>query len=105
MKTLFTFLLFTFPFLLSAQTKMLPPGVEWQKAYGGTTNGSVIATSDHGFLAVGQNGSDAFIIKVNNAGDLEWSKTYGGTGVESFKDVIEVSNGDFICVGATSSQD
>jgi uncharacterized repeat protein (TIGR01451 family) len=107
MKNLFTFLLFIFPFLLSAQTKKLPATVEWQKTYGSGNESAVnlIATSDHGYLAVGKSATDALVYKFNNNGDVEWYKTYGGTSSEEFRDVVEVSNGDFICVGTTSSQD
>jgi uncharacterized repeat protein (TIGR01451 family) len=107
MKNLFLLLLFIFPFVLSAQTKKLPPAVEWQKSFGGGNEAAVnlIATTDHGYLAVGRSASDALVVKFNNNGDPEWFKTYGGTSSEDFRDVVEVGNGDFICVGTTSSQD
>jgi hypothetical protein len=108
--------------LLSAQTK-LPGSLEWQKTLGGTKEDkaySVIPTVDHGFLVVGSSKSndghvtghhgstdstDAWVIKLNSAGDMEWQKSYGGSNADEFIHAVQAGNGDFICVGTTRSTD
>jgi uncharacterized repeat protein (TIGR01451 family) len=119
--TLFIFLLA--PILLIAQTKKLPPVIEWQKTLGGSKVDrakSVIPTADHGFLVVGlsfsndgtvtghhgtTDSSDAWIVKLNKSGDVEWQKSYGGSNTDEFTHAVQAGNGDFICVGTTRSTD
>ena len=80
---------------------------------------AVINTADDGFLVVGganfaQNpsiGVDVYVIKVDAAGNLEWSSNYGGShvpGVGFYGDiansVLEVPNG-YIILGETLTND
>jgi uncharacterized repeat protein (TIGR01451 family) len=123
MKKVYFFALLFAPLFLVAQTQKLPPIVEWQKNFGGSRDdraNSVIPTADHGFLIVGfassndgdvtdhhgsNDSSDAWVVKLNRSGDVEWKKSYGGTNFDAFKHVIQATNGDFICVGSTRSVD
>lgn len=61
--------------------------LQWMKLYGGTGEDwgdYVEETSDGGFIVVGYTTSfgagdyDIYLLKVNSAGTLQWSKTYGG---------------------------
>jgi len=95
--------------------------LQWQKTYGGGSidaADAVISTSEGGYLVAGttqsQNGNvtgfhggvtDAWVIKISPIGNLEWQKCYGGTGNESFRDIIIPAEGGFILVGSTSSTD
>jgi hypothetical protein len=45
------------------------------------------------------------MIKVNEAGGLEWDRTLGGTGFEAGQAVIESHDGGFFMVGNSKSQD
>ncbi len=63
----------------------------WQKTYGGSGNesaSSIAPTSDGGYLVSGSTSSygagldDAWILKLDAAGNLQWQKTYGGSDSE-----------------------
>jgi len=91
--------------------------VQWKKNYGGNAGdyySSVTAVSD-GFVAVGysfpdsfgngdwtgvtgKGGSDAIIVKYDNAGNVQWKKNYGGNENDSYYSVTAVSDG-FVAVG------
>ena len=92
--------------------------VEWQKTYGGSfidalTN--IKQTTDGGYIAVGHSSSndgdilnnqgynDAWIIKITANGNLEWSKTFGGTNYEEINDVQQIISGEYLIAGYTSS--
>jgi hypothetical protein len=67
---------------------------QWSKVFGGSGDEkarSVIATTDGGYIVAGERASadgdlmnlakGAWIIKLDGAGNKQWSKTYGGSGV------------------------
>ncbi len=81
---------------------------KWENAIG--TAGydeaySVQQTPDGGFVAAGYtntnsaNQLDTYLVKTDAAGDLEWSKTYGGTDNEVAQSVQVTSDGGFIIAG------
>jgi hypothetical protein len=91
--------------------------MQWQKYYGGTSDDeaySIIQTSDGGYAISGYAGSsngvvngfhgdyDAWVIKTDNAGDIQWQKAYGGTRVEYGNSISETSDGGYIVAGATA---
>lgn len=63
-------------------------------------------TQDGGYLGTGQhNGGaggscDNYIYKLNNCGELEWYKTYGGAHSDGGRKVIESIDGNIIVAGA-----
>lgn len=101
--------------------------VQWQKTLGGTNdNGedwlyAVQQTADSGFVFAGQAGSwdfdvptgnsgdqgysDAWIVKLNAAGDLSWTKTYGGTWYDGAQSIEQTTDGGYIVGGYTQSSD
>jgi hypothetical protein len=68
----------------------------------------VINTSDNGFIACGYTASvtglsdDILYIKLNSSGQLQWAKTFGGSGKERGQDIVETSDG-FTIAGYTTS--
>jgi hypothetical protein len=94
--------------------------IVWQKTFGGpgydtaiglnTTNdgGCVVAgriqasgfdvTLYHGFV-------DAWVIKLNASGTLEWQKSFGGSSTDVLFDIKQTPDGGYIAVGTTSSFD
>ncbi len=63
--------------------------VQWAKTYGGIIVDraySVQQTSDGGYIVAvwtnsfGAGGYDAFLVKTDASGNIQWAKTYGGTG-------------------------
>jgi len=85
----------------------------WSKTYGEADDADsgymVIETSDGGFLTAGSSGrpgvtsTDAFIIKTDIDGNLEWSKKHGGQSHERTYSVQETSGGGYIFGGFTQS--
>ena len=62
--------------------------VEWQKAYGGGSvelPHSIYQTGDGGYIVAGETSSfgagyqDAWLLKLDAYGNIEWQKTYGGS--------------------------
>jgi hypothetical protein len=85
--------------------------VQWAKTYGGTYwdyASSVQQTSDGGYIVAGNTwsfgaGSDVLLIKTDADGNVEWAKTYGGTGDDWASSVQQTSDGGYIVAGYTGS--
>jgi hypothetical protein len=74
----------------------------WGEAY------SVQQTSDGGYIVAGYTtsfgaGGDIFLIKTDANGNVQWAKTYGGTGDDLAYSVQQTSDGGYIVAGATGS--
>ena len=97
------------------------PCLKKQTTLGGTGDdygNKMIPTSDGGFIVAGAtnsgdgdfhvpaaDGSDAFIAKYNKFRQLQWAKTFGGSGDDSFGDIFQTSDGGYIATGQSSSTD
>ena len=86
--------------------------VQWAKTYGGTGNNyaySVQQTSDGGYIVAGSTRSfimgneDVLLIKTDANGNVQWAKTYGGTGHDVAFSVQQTSDGGYIVAGFTGS--
>jgi hypothetical protein len=99
-----------------------PPNIlQWQKFYGSTLhdrgesisktsdgNGYVISATtlgNDGDVSGNHGGADAWIIKIDLAGNLIWQKTFGGSGGDYAYDIVATSDGGYIFCGATNSTD
>jgi len=87
-------------------------GVVWAKVFGSPSSErghEVIATSDGGFAVVGgtysfgAGGMDAYLLKLDMNGDIEFLRAYGGTGYDEAFSVIQTNDGGFVFVGTISS--
>ncbi len=85
---------------------------EWTKTAGGSgsdTGNSIVAVSDGGYVvagttaSVGAGSNDVWIIKFDSSGDIQWSKTIGGTGADTSTQVIETSDGGYAVSAITAS--
>lgn len=96
------------------------PGIEWEKSFGGGSNDfaySVKATSDGGYIVAGtsysQNGQitqpkgnlDYWIVKLDANGAMVWQKSYGGSGLDDARSVIQTTDGNYVVAGFSSSAD
>jgi hypothetical protein len=69
----------------------------WSKLYGGSLIDEcydVIQTTDGGYIMCGKSFSfsasgdyDVYVVKVNNQGNVQWSKTYGGQGGSTYNEI------------------
>jgi hypothetical protein len=98
----------------------------WERMFGGSkidNSKSIIATSDGGFLIGGVSNSDIsgdkseeskdtdgkkgsrdyWILKINKNGNKVWDKTYGGSGSDYLRSVVETTDGNFIIIGNSQS--
>jgi hypothetical protein len=84
---------------------------DWIQNYGGT--GSDVANSiisaTGGYILTGYTYSegagdaDFWAVKINESGDKDWGKTYGGTGTEGAKSIIPAAGGGYLITGYTDS--
>lgn len=92
----------------------------WAKCYGGTYNesaSSIQLTNDGGYIITGYSSSsdgdvsvnkglsDVWIIKIDPDGNIEWEKSYGGSGVEHASMVQQTFDGGYIIAGFSKSHD
>lgn len=95
--------------------------VLWQRILGGSLEDgaeSVRPTSDGGYIVVGYTKSidgdvvgnhgdgstdDAWVVKLNGAGQVVWKKCLGGTGFDVAHDIFPTTDGGFIVCGANDS--
>ncbi|SOE21197.1 Por secretion system C-terminal sorting domain-containing protein [Spirosomataceae bacterium TFI 002] len=95
-------------------------GVElWRKAWGGANfdnlNGGIETNSRDGYLLVGESSSkdgiftslgqkDAVVIKVDQNGNLKWTKNIGGELNEALFDIVKGNNNTYLAIGTGESQ-
>ena len=86
--------------------------IVWQNTYGGSEyeyGWFVQQTSDGGYIVAGDTSSsgagasDAWIMKLNSNGGIEWQKAYGGPGNEYAYAVQQTSDLGYIVTAETSS--
>lgn len=119
------FLSFLFAGILSMmlfhQTKaQVRPAIQWQKCLGGTGDDrghDVLINADGTLIVVGQtysnNGDvsgnhgngDAWVVKLDTAGNIIWQRSLGGSGSDYFKSVIATTDNAYLCIGYTTSND
>ena len=100
--------------------------IEWQECYGGTYHDtpSDIVETHNGYIIVGttlsndgdvygfngvpgnqEYGADIWVIKIDKQGNLIWQNSLGGLHWESSKNIFTTSDGGFMIVGRTASDD
>ena len=86
--------------------------VQWKKTYGGSSYDfayTVQQTTDGGFVlgattnSFGAGNWDAYLIKTDASGTLQWSKTYGMSGEDRVQCARQTSDGGYILCGRSSS--
>ena len=84
--------------------------LQWNQTFGGEEIdmvNSLVSTIDNGFMVVGSTQSygagslDAWVLKLNSTGDLQWNKTFGGTDLDWAEDIIRDGADGFMVVGST----
>lgn len=85
---------------------------EWDNAYGGPGQDrcfSVRQTSDKGFVFAGLTSSfgagdrDVYLVKTDETGKMEWSKTFGGENLDIGHAVLQTPDDGFAIIGYTNN--
>jgi len=92
----------------------------WEKSIGGTSFDvarDITPTQDGGFLVAGSSRSndvdvtenkgqnDAWVVKIDSNGSIEWEKSVGGTNIDFAYGIVELNNKKVVVVGDTTSND
>lgn len=84
----------------------------WQRTYGGRSDDyarSVEPTRDGGYIVAGitetfgAGDMDAWVLKLDSKGSVEWQYTYGAAGGDYAHAVRQTADGGFIVAGSTAS--
>ena len=83
----------------------------WSHTYGGMERewGAALALVEDGMAVVGttlSNGageSDIWVLKVSASGEKQWSRTYGGSGLDFGESIYPTADGGYILAGNTHS--
>ena len=87
--------------------------IKWDKTFGGSDDDcaySIIQTEDGGYTisgytrSKGKGKADAWVIKLNNKGNMVWNKTFGGYDDDIARSIIQTEDGDYVIVGETQSK-
>jgi hypothetical protein len=96
--------------------------MQWQKCLGGSAvdvPSEIIQTSDKGFVITGSTHSsdydvvgyhgtfytDAWIVKIDSSGNIQWQRSLGGSGADVGNRIIQLSDGGYLALCNTSSTD
>ena len=95
--------------------------IEWQKTFGGSGDDvarSVIETNDGGYAVIGYTNSingdivdktneenDFWVLKLDKNGTIEWNRTYGGSGDDKGRAIIQTLDGGYAITGPSKSAD
>lgn len=92
----------------------------WEHSFGGNSSDrgySIKPTADGGYILAGETYSsdgdvtglhgqnDAWVVKLDSAGNLEWQRAYGGSSTDIANAVLQLPDGGYVVAGATSSTD
>jgi|GEM_PF-518136 len=88
--------------------------IQWQKSFGGTDEDNAYSakqTSDDGYIIAGRSKSvdgdvtgnhgnfDYWVLKLNNSGNIQWQKSFGGSGLDEAHSVQQTSDGGYAVTG------
>jgi hypothetical protein len=96
--------------------------IQWDKTMGGGYTdqlNDIIQTNDDGYLLGGYSQSpisgektqssrgldDYWIVKLDNAGNIQWDKTYGGTGYDRLSAMVPSPDGGYLLGGNSDSDE
>jgi hypothetical protein len=90
--------------------------VQWTKTIGGGSSffafdyaSSIIQSSDGGYVVAGwtysfgAGGSDMYVVKLDSSGNVQWTKTIGGSDGDKAYSIIQSSDGGYVVAGYTYS--
>jgi hypothetical protein len=87
-------------------------GMQWNQTYGGAGDDEaylVVQSNDTGYAVAGFTDSygagetDAWLVRTDSSGNMQWSQTYGGVAQDGAYSVIQTSDGGYALAGFTDS--
>ena len=114
------YLLFSFLCCIVLIADAQTPVIKWQKSFGGTSFDFVswsLPTLDGGGIVIGatnsvdslvagnHGGQDAWVVKVDADGVLQWQKCFGGSLSDNFLEILATSDGNYVLSGRSTSSD
>jgi hypothetical protein len=94
--------------------------IQWQNSFGGSGDEqafSIQQTTDGGYITAGvsasndgdvtgnHGGEDYWIVKLSNAGNIQWEKSLGGSGNDQAYVIQQVADSGYIVAGYSTSTD
>ncbi len=94
--------------------------IQWQKLLGGSDDDLAVdiqETSDGGYIVGGDSFSsdgdlsenkgytDCWVVKLDSSGNIQWQKSYGGSGYDNATSIQQTDDGAYIFAGTTNSND
>lgn len=85
---------------------------QWEYTIGGSGNDfgyALVQTSDEGYAIAGVTNSggagndDVYVVKLDGSGNLQWTRTIGGTGMDRGYSIIQANDGGYIICGMSDS--
>jgi hypothetical protein len=85
---------------------------EWEETYAGSKNSTAYAvthTKDGGYAffgttdSFGAGGLDAYLVKTDSSGNMQWERTFGGSGDDIAFDGQQTGDGGYVMAGSTNS--
>jgi hypothetical protein len=92
--------------------------LQWQKSLGGTGWDDALCvtqTIDGGYLITGDSQSnngdvsgnhgnfDAWLVKLDASGNIQWQKCFGGTGDDTFSKIQQTLDSGYVAIGSSNS--
>ena len=86
--------------------------LQWTRTIEGTSGErgySIVQTKDGGYAIAGHTytfgagGADVYLVKLDASGNLQWTRTVGGTGYDVGKSVVQTTDGGYAVTGFTDS--
>ena len=86
--------------------------IMWDNIYGGNSGASasaIVQTTDGGYVvtgrvkAYGEGMYDAWVLKLDGNGNIQWQKTYGGSNYDSAYSIQQTTDGGYILSGNIDS--
>jgi mannose/fructose-specific phosphotransferase system component IIA len=86
--------------------------VQWTKTIGGSNwdvAWSIIQSSDGGYVVAGETRGfgagyfDIYVVKLDSGGNVQWTKTIGGSLTDVASSIVQSSDGGYVVAGSTRS--
>ena len=78
----------------------------WDSVYtdfGGSGSPDILKSVNGGYILLSDQSNDAFLCKIDVAGDIQWSRTFGGSEYDQAIALTSTSDGGYVICGSTES--